>query len=248
MSLFFSLGRSLGHAAIPAIKKSKEAWQTLTGAGPDAVLAETEFGKSLAAELRFKMGVADSPEELAFVRAILDRLGAGVRDKRRNFRAEILMENTPTAMALPGGFLFVSRGLIQFCERDPDELAFLIGHEMGHVVLGHALERMLTRIGSEGLSAVLSRGLLMPALRDVGLRWLENSHTADAEFEADEFAVRLVSLAGYHADGAERLLERLAKRRESGESAGAYFGSHPPEVERTARIQKINRAARTPAT
>ncbi|MHC1768457.1 MAG: M48 family metallopeptidase [Verrucomicrobiia bacterium] len=244
MSLFFSLGRSLGHAAIPAIKKSKAAWQSLTGSGPDAVLAETEFGKSLAAELRFKMGVADSPEDLDLVRPLLERLRAGVRDKRRNFRVEILMEATPTAMALPGGFLFVSRGLIQFCERDPDELAFLIGHEMGHVVLGHALERMLTRIGSEGLSAVLSRGLLMPALRDMGLRWLESSHTADAEFEADELAVRLAILAGFSADNAVRLLERLAKQRESGESAGAYFASHPPEAERIARIQEVARSAR----
>jgi predicted Zn-dependent protease len=246
MSLFFSLGRSLGHAAIPVIEKSKSAWQSLTGSGPEAVLAETEFGKSLAAELRLKIGVADCPEDLALIRPILERLSARVRDKRRNFRAEILRETTPTAMALPGGFIFVSRGMIEFCRRDPDELAFLIGHEMGHIVRGHALERMLKRIGSEGLSAVLSRGLLLPTLREAGLRWLESSHTPDAEFDADEFAVRIVLLSGADAGGAVRLLERLAQRRASGESAGPYFDSHPPEAERIARIRDILKNAPRP--
>jgi len=120
--------------------------------------------------------------------AIGHRLGARVRNKQRIFRTEILHENTPSAMALPGGFIFLTTALLDFCERQPDELAFVIGHEMGHIIRGHALQRMITRIGSEGLSAILSRGLLNPLVRRrPALKWLERAHSREEELEADEF-------------------------------------------------------------
>ncbi len=195
MSLFFNLGRGLGYAALPVIKKSKLAWQSLAGTGAETQRAESEFGRALAAELRLRVGVVNDQMDLALVRKIMQRLSARVKDKQRVFRIDVLLEQAPTAMALPGGFIFLSDGLLNLCERQPDELAFVIGHEMGHVIRGHALQRMLTRIGIEGFSAIVSRGLLNSAIRQSGLKWLESSHAPEAEFEADEFAVRIASRA-----------------------------------------------------
>src|SRR4051812_2481477 len=162
MSLLFQIGRGLGHAAIPAIRKSRWVWRSLTGDEAGAIRSESEFGQALAVELRMKNGVSNDPQDIALVSGIGRRVSACVRNKLRTFKFEILLEPAPTAMALPGGFIFVSSGLLEFCQRDPDELAFVIAHEMGHVLRGHALERMLGRIGAEGLSSILSRGLLNP--------------------------------------------------------------------------------------
>ena len=237
--IFFKLGRGLGYASVPAIQKSKQIWQAVTGKDSDSVRAEAEFGQAMAAELRLKVGISADQPDLDLIREIVRRLGGCVRDKRRTFHVEILRHRAPAATALPGGFIFVNTALLEFCHRDPDELAFITGHEMGHILRGHALERMLRRIGAEGLSAILSRGLLNPVLREAGLKWLEVSHSHEAELEADEFASRVMLAAGYDGQAAVRLLQRLAELRSAGLSE--YFRSHPPEAERIAQVESILR-------
>src|SRR6478609_6128779 len=195
--LIYNLGRGVGHATIPLIRKSKLVWRALAGDDAAAIAAEGEFGRSMAAQLRLKTGVSHEPGDLALVREIGTRLSACVRKKERTFQFEVLRDAAVTALALPGGFIFVSAPLLNECERNADELAFVLGHEMGHVVRGHAMERALTRIGAEGLSTILSRGLLNPALREAGLDWLQRSHAKEAEMEADEFAVRVSRAAGF---------------------------------------------------
>jgi beta-barrel assembly-enhancing protease len=241
--LFFHLGRSLGLGVIPAIRKSRWVWRSLTGDEAQSVRAEREFGQALAAELRLKVGTVHDPESLQLVRDIARRLSGCVRNKDRSFQVDVARVRDRTAMALPGGFVFVAEGLIQFCDQDPHELAFVIGHEMGHIIRGHALNRMLSRIGAEGLSSILSRGLLNPVLRQAGLQWLQSAHSREAELEADEFGVRVAKAAGYDPYAALHLFQRLEASRNQPQGIGDYFASHPPEKERRAHIQAVLRHA-----
>lgn len=237
--LFYNLGRGLGYASIPAIRKSKWVWKSLTGDAAESLQAEAEFGRALAGELRLKTGTSHDAVDLALVRGIGERLAACVRNKLRTFKVDLLLETEPTAMALPGGYIFVTPALLELAERNPDELAFVIGHEMAHVIRGHALERVLTRIGTEGVSRILSRGLVSPALRETGLKWLESAHSRESEKEADEFGVRVAAAARYDAQAALKLLERFSALRDSGSGLPAYFGSHPPESERIANVKAV---------
>jgi beta-barrel assembly-enhancing protease len=246
-SLFYGLGRKVGRGVIPAIRKSRWVWQSLTGNEADAVHAEAGFGRALAAELRLKVGTSQDPEDNALIQGIASRLCACLRNKERAFRVDIARVKEYSAIALPGGFIFVNAGLLDFCQRDPDELAFVIGHEMGHIVRGHALERMLSRIGAEGLSAILSRGLLNPILRQTGIKWLESAHSRQAELDADEFGVRAALAAGYEPKAALRLFQRLQRLRNEREAIGDYFASHPPEAERMANIQAVLKQAQAEA-
>ena len=245
--LFYHLGRTVGYGVIPAIRKSKWVWRSLTGNETEAIQAETEFGQALATELRLKIGTSHDPEDNELLREIARRLSACVRNKQRTFRVDIALVEGPSAMALPGGFIFVGVGLLDFCERDPHELAFVIGHEMGHVIRGHALDRMLSRIGAEGLSSILSRGLLNPVLRQTGLRWLESAHSREAELEADEFGVRIGVAGGYDPIAALRLLQRLGAVRNKAGRSSDYFATHPPEADRTAAIRAVLTQARASA-
>jgi predicted Zn-dependent protease len=162
-----------------------------------------------------------------------------VRNKHRAFQFEVLREPEVGAVALPGGFIFVTTALLDLCTRTPDELAFVLGHEMGHVVRGHAIERALTRIGAEGLSTILSRGLLNPTLREIGLEWLQRSHAVDAEMEADEFAVRIIQAAQFNAVAGLNWLNRISKLRSSSSVPGEYLKSHPPETERMVNARRF---------
>jgi beta-barrel assembly-enhancing protease len=239
--LFYHLGRTVGLGVIPTVRKSRWLWRSLTGDSAEALRAEGEFGQALAAELRMKVGTSHDAQDLDLLRNIIRRLAACVRNKERRFQVDIARLPECTALALPGGYIFVGTGLLDFCHRDPQELAFVIGHEMGHILRGHALDRVVHRIGTEGLSAILSRGLLNPVLRQTGLKWLQSAHSQEAEFEADEFGVRVAAAAGYDRTAAVTLLQRLQRLRNEPAGLSDYFASHPPEAQRIENLSALNR-------
>lgn len=248
MSRFLkNLGRSLGRQAGPALRKTRWVWQNLTGSEEDALQAEVESGRSLAAEVRSAAGPVDDPELAVLLAEVCGRLTARVRDKRRTFRCEALPGDAPNALALPGGFIFVSVPLVTLCERRSDELAFVIGHEMGHVLLGHAWDRMMEQIASRMVSAVsLRSGVLGQWVRSQGLSLLQSAHAREGERQADELGMRLAVAAGYASGGALALLGRFASLGADPGILGPYLSSHPPPAERRAYLERIRQAGGHP--
>ncbi len=232
--LFYNLGRRLGRAAIPTLRKSKWAWQSLTGTEDEVLQAETAFGCSLATELRAVTVPSRHSESNRQLTEIAQRLQRAVNDKRRAFRVEAIQMDAANAMALPGGFIFVTEPLIEFCGRQSDELAFIIGHEMAHVIRRHAWDRLVNQTATRVASAVALRaGPLGHWLRQTGLGLLQNAHSRDAEAEADLLGLRLAAQAGFHPGGAVTLFRRLDKLQpDLAASLGVYFSSHPPAAQR----------------
>lgn len=235
--VFFELGRRLGRVAVPALRQSKWLWKSLTGTEAEALQAEAELGRALAAELRLKLGPVLATPEADLVAEVCRRLSAHLPDRRRQFQAEVLRLDSPSAVALPGGYVFVDAGLVELCQRDPDELAFVLGHEMAHSACGHVLERLIAQVGLELLGRLLSRGAAGQWLRQTGLALLRSAYSLRCETEADVQAARLALAAGYKLDGAIRLLERLGRLRHSPQGLAPYFASHPAESVRLARLR-----------
>jgi predicted Zn-dependent protease len=142
------------------------------------------------------------------------------------------------AFALPGGFLFVTRPLLDLCGRDPHETAFVIAHEMAHVLYGHAMERLMQGWMLD------AAGRMMP-VRGVAGAWLlqqaselvHKAYSRDQELEADALGARLMRAAGYDGGAALRLLGRLPSGPASG--LDAYFASHPPVGERLVNLNHL---------
>jgi len=235
---FYNLGRKLGREAVPAIRKSKWIWDSLTGTEEEALRAEIAAGSALATELRSIRTTVSDPS----VEESCRQLSACVRSKGRSFRCEVIRDGVPNAIALPGGFLFLSDSLVELCDRQPDELAFVIGHEMGHVIRGHAWDRMLNEAALRVASTVTARaGALGAWVRQHGIELLRSAHSQDAENVADELGVRLAAAAGYRAEGAIALLQRIERFSQQAVQVGHYFASHPPASERIARLQPLVR-------
>jgi Zn-dependent protease with chaperone function len=132
------------------------------------------------------------------------------------------------------------------CQWQRDEIAFVLGHEMAHIVRRHTLNRI---VKDAALSLLLrqssGRHAASAWLGNAGRQLLDRAYSRDDELEADVFAVALVGAAGGDALAGERLLERLAQEA-SGQSigiAGEYLATHPPLMERVANL----RAKRTGA-
>ncbi len=233
---FYNLGRRLGRAAVPAIRKGRWVWDGLTGSEEDAFRAEGALGSALALEFREVAGVGEVADTI-LVQELVQRLAAGVGGRRRGWRAEVVRGGEANAVALPGGFLFVSEGLMELSLRRREELAFVLGHEMAHVFLGHAWDRMINQSALDMASVLVSRAPFGGWLRGQGMRLLRSAHARDSEFEADREGMVLVRRAGYDSRGGLALLRRFERGGVKGGVVGEYFSSHPPVAERCARLE-----------
>ncbi|MHC4520721.1 MAG: M48 family metalloprotease, partial [Planctomycetota bacterium] len=96
------------------------------------------------------------------------------------FHFDAFLAGEPNAFALPGGFVFISRSIVELCQWDEDEVAFILAHEMAHVIKRHAIERIVTNSAiSMASRAAPTRGVLGPWLQRVGIRFLETAYSRD---------------------------------------------------------------------
>ena len=209
MSSFFEdLGRKLGRAAVPTYRKSKWIWEGLTGTEEEALASERELGGTLAAELRLATDILDDPELLTWVRGICQRLKGSVDQPGFTYHCELMAGDRPSTIGLPGGYLFVSRSLIEFCEHNFDEVAFVIAHETAHVIRRHTWDRMIQQSALRAASfAAGSAGILSGWVRQQGLPMLRSAHSKDFEYTADKDGLGLVRAAGYDREIEGRGLE-----------------------------------------
>jgi predicted Zn-dependent protease len=239
-SLFYNLGRKAG----PSVRKAKWLWGSLTATEGEIIRLEHDVGVDLAREARAQLQPDVDPATGEVLGDVGLRLAGCVGDKRRSFHFEAFAAGEPNAFALPGGFVFVSRPIVELCEGSRDELAFVLGHEMGHIISGHAIERIVTNSAVSVASRTAPvRGLLGGWLRRVGVQFLETAYSRDHELDADKLGVRLAAAAGYDPQASIRLLERLAELRTSAGplDLGQYFSTHPTFALRTRNIRHLLR-------
>lgn len=235
--LFYNLGRKVG----PKVRKAKWMWLSATGSEADTIAVEYEVGQDLAREIRSQLGQNQEMQNTRMLNEIGQRLAGYVANRHRRFAFETIQGTEPNAFALPGGFVFVTKSLLVLCRHDPDEVAFILAHEMAHIIRGHAMNRIVSNSAIRVASrATPVRGLFSGWLRQVGVRFLESAYSKDMESEADRLALRLVDASGYDPRGGVKLFTRLAKldSPKGRVDLGSYFSSHPSfEV----RIHSINR-------
>ncbi len=235
--LFYSLGRKMG----PKIRKAQWLWTSFTGTEAEALRLEHAVGSDLADEAGRQLVLDLDPRTRQALDEVGRRLTACVANRLRSFHFEAFAAGEPNAFALPGGFIFVSRSILELCRWDRDELAFILAHEMGHVIRGHAIERIVANTAVTVVSrAAPVRGALGGWLKTVGIQFLQTAYSRDQELEADRLGVRLVVAADFHPEGAMQLLSRLAEWKRSAEPASPpeYLSTHPASE---IRIQNIRR-------
>ena len=236
-SSFYRVGRKAG----VSFRRAKWMWASVAGSEGDAIRAEYGVGRDMAAVVREQTRCGQDEEAQAWLADLQRQLAAGVRNRLHRFEVTLVGDDQPTAFALPGGFIFVAEPLVDLCERDRDELAFVLGHEMSHVIRRHAIDRLISQKVLSAASLVSpGRGVLAPWIRRVGLRWLEQAYSQEQEFEADELGGLLMRAAGLDLSAAVRALDRFRRLASSVDRPGfgTYLSTHPPVQERIRRLQE----------
>jgi predicted Zn-dependent protease len=231
---FYNLGRMAG----PKIRKAKWAYLAATAPEDEVIRAEYAAGADIAAAMRKKCQLSSNPEHLRLLNETGRALTGCLKKKNRKFTFECIQSIEPQAFCLPGGFIFVSDSIIELCGRDPNPIAFILAHEMAHVIEGHVMERMLS---SSLVQAMKKAGHLRAAigpLAKIGVQFLERAYSRENEFRSDQFGVRLASAAGFDSGGAIDLFLRLEPLQKNS-MLGPYFSTHPSCRERIDHVRAM---------
>jgi predicted Zn-dependent protease len=237
---FYNLGRKVG----PKLRKANWVVRSLTGTEAEAVQAEYHVGRDLAAAYARQAEMDPDPTVTRLFEEIGNRLVACVRDPQRRFCFCAARAQEINAFAFPGGFIFVMRPLLEFCCWDRDEIAFVLAHEMGHVLHKHAINRMMTSsLVSSSLGSLPVGGVLRAPVLHLAATLLNQGYSQDQEFEADHLGAQLTWAAGFDVAGAIRLMRRLHTVPAQASHISSYFSSHPPVEVRVARLEQFLRSA-----
>jgi predicted Zn-dependent protease len=143
------------------------------------------------------------------------------------------------AFALPGGYVFITRGLLELMS-DEAELAGVLGHEIAHVVLQHHLKvlKQSQAVNVVGNLFAQQKGndLVAQALIGKGAEALTRGLDKGAEFDADLAGIVLATRAGYTPYGLPGVLRKIASRNPREASLTLLFKTHPLPQERLERL------------
>jgi Zn-dependent protease with chaperone function len=209
---------------------------------------EVEIGRQASASIDQKQPLLESKELASY----LEKMGkalAGVTSRPGiPWRFQALNLDEVNAFALPGGFIYVHRGLVEAAETEA-ELAGVLAHEVAHVAARHHAadiqRRMIGALGAQVLGGILGgRGGMAGTVGKIGTELAASGaymhFSREAEREADRIGARLLHEAGYDPKGMISLFQKLAALQQSTPNAvQQFFGSHPKPEERSANISDI---------
>lgn len=211
---------------------------------------EIQLGRESDQEVRKQMGIYQDADLQRYVSEVGQRLARASERPNLPWAYAVVDAPAVNAFALPGGFIYVTRGILPFL-RDESQLAAVLGHETGHVAARHSAASYSKQVAVGGGLGVL--GVLVPqtqplqglASTSFQLLFLRNSR--QAELEADQLGTRYSSSGGWDPQGVPDLLATLGRLDQaSGTSRGVpnWALTHPPAEDRVARVQEAVAAAR----
>lgn len=190
--------------------------------------AEISVGREVASQVERFYTVDRDPIAVARVRQIGRRLAANAKDADFPFEFHVVEDATVNAFALPGGFIYVFRGLLQLVPND-DALAFVLAHEISHATRRHAINQFEKNVLlSAGITAILAGtggGFGGPAQVVQVLAGL--SFTRSDEKDADDHGIELMTQAGFNPRSAAEAMELVKRAGGDGKSIPALLRTHP---------------------
>ena len=239
-------------AAVPARgaasdPKKAEVRRAQPGFNLFSVEQDVEIGRQSAAEVQRQLPMLNDRSVDRYLGRIVERLAAVAPGARYPYQIKAVNASEINAFALPGGPMYVNRGLLE-AARSEAELAGVLAHEMSHVALRHgthqASKAYLGQAGLGILGGLLGKNggntaQIVNAIGGLGLNAAFLKFGRDAEYQADQLGAEIMAKAGYNPAAMADFFQLL--RGEQGRDPGKleqFFSDHPPAADREARIRQ----------
>ncbi|MDX1382460.1 MAG: M48 family metalloprotease [Thermoanaerobaculia bacterium] len=239
VAAFVALGAALGVAACSVNPATGKRQLVLIGESQ-----EISLGRDANEDIVRQYGVYEDEALQGFVADLGARLAATSERPDLPWTFQVVDDPVVNAFALPGGFIYVTRGILAHLESEAG-LAGVLGHEIGHVTARHGASQMsrglLAQIGL-GVGSVVSPEIAAVAgLAQSGVGLLFLKYGRDDERQADDLGARYAERAGYDPRAMVEVfevLERSSRRAGSGSSLPGWLSTHPAPEARQERARE----------
>ena len=206
---------------------------------------EVALGRKDAEEINSQLPIVTDPAISGYIQDLGESIARKTSRADLDWRFYVVNTRQVNAFALPGGYIYVNRGLIESTDA-LDELTGTLGHEIGHVIERHAVKQMQNaQKANTGIAVVCTltnicnSGLAQTAVQ-VGGTALFARYSRGDEIQADSESVVNVTRAGYDPQGIPDLFELLLKEREYQPTVvEGWFATHPLEEARIQRAKNL---------
>src|ERR1700680_2489714 len=204
---------------------------------------EIQMGQEYAQQINAQLPIIQDPEINRYVNVLGDSIARLTSRRDLDWQFFVVDSKEVNAFAVPGGFVYVNRGLIERADQ-MDELAGVLGHEIGHVVRRHTVKQMEKAQGANigvtlacVLTGVCNNQAAGAAINVLGGAVFARFSRQD-EAEADQEGFKNVGRAGVSPVGMVTMFQKLLEERKSHPGAvESMFLTHPLEEDRIAAVQ-----------
>ncbi len=221
----------------------KKGLKTVQSLQPIGVEEEIAIGQAVAIEAFSRFGGEYKDDGLTTYVNLVGRTVAEVSDRPElTYRFAILNSSEQNAFAAPGGYIFVTIGLLKTLTNEA-ELAGVLAHEVAHVTQKHMLTTLqrssiLANVSEFSLSAMNKDPQLFSNVIDAATDMLfEKGLDKELEFEADAYGIEYAYRAGYHPNGLRDYLATL--QGQEGQAASRFFSTHPSTSVRLGKAKEL---------
>ncbi len=197
---------------------------------------EVKLGRQTDAEVVKEYGIFEDPKLTAYLNYFCQRLGKVSHRPQLSYRFKILDASVVNAFAVPGGYVYFSRGILATLNNEA-ELAGVMGHEVGHIAARHSAKQyskaQLAQLGL-GVGTILIDSPILTGLTQLGVGMLFLRFSRDHEREADDLGVEYASKTGYDATQLASFFETLERMNPGSDRSGlpGWFSTHPSPQDR----------------
>lgn len=200
---------------------------------------EIEIGKSVSQNVEKEYKILDDPVVTSYVSEVGSRVAATSFRQDVKYQFKVLDDKNINALACPGGFIYIFGGALVAMDNE-SQLAFVLGHEIGHVSARHSAERIQQVLGISLLASLLLKkdGKVASQIVNLATNLLFLGYSRRDEFEADELAIHFCYMSNYDPQGGIEFFEILKeKERREPSKIEVFLSSHPPLSERIEQVR-----------
>lgn len=207
---------------------------------------EREIGEAIAGDINQQIPLVQDPLLNAYVERLGSVLAQASDRPGLDYHFFIIDSDVVNAFALPGGYIYLTRGLLEQTRSGP-ELAAVLAHEIGHVAARHGVQKLERQLRTGSVVGMLYNVILggqpdllrQRALGLGGALWSAR-HSREDEHEADELAVEYLVRAGVDPAGMVSLLQTLLQEEADQDTSrvSEWFSTHPVTSQRISQAKE----------
>jgi predicted Zn-dependent protease len=204
---------------------------------------ELQMGAQFAAELEKDLKFITDPEVVGYIDSLGQSLARVSQRSDIPYTFHVVDTEEVNAFAVPGGYLYVNRGLIEAAESE-SELAGVLGHEIGHVVGRHSARQMSQQMGIAALASIAlgeNPGLVAQLATQIAATGAITHYSREMESEADRYGVQELYDAGIDPNGLATFFDKLVEMRggAGGSTLEQFFSTHPDPGARASTVRNL---------